>query len=51
MEDLTSDYFRVPTTAAIFGNALYAVNARFNEIDPFNVPPDADFEAVRVEIN
>ncbi|NCF66966.1 MAG: superoxide dismutase [Chloroflexi bacterium] len=51
VEDLTSDYFRVPATAAIFGNALYAVNARFDEIDPFNVPPDADFEAVRVEIN
>lgn len=51
VEDLTSDYFRVPTTAAIFGNALYAVNARFDQIDPFNVPPDADFEAVRVEIN
>jgi hypothetical protein len=51
VEDLTSDYFRVPTTAAIFGNALYAVNARFDQIDPFNVPPDAEFEAVRVEIN
>ncbi|HSG17952.1 MAG TPA: hypothetical protein VLE70_16760 [Anaerolineae bacterium] len=51
VEDLTSDAFRVPATAAIFGNALYAVNARFDEIDPFNVPPDAEFEAVRVEIN
>jgi hypothetical protein len=48
---LTSDAFRVPTTAAVFGNALYLVNARFDEIDPFNVPPDAEFEAVRVEIN
>jgi hypothetical protein len=27
------------------------VNARFDEIDPFNAPPDAEFEAVRVEIN
>lgn len=51
VKDLTSDAFRVPATAAIFGNALYAVNARFDEIDPFNVPPDAEFEAVRVEIN
>ena len=51
VKDLTSDYFRVPTTAAIFGNALYAVNARFDEINPFDVPTDADFEAVRVEIN
>lgn len=50
IEDLTSDAFRVPTTAAIFGNALYAVNARFDEIDPF-APGDAEFEAVRVEIN
>jgi sugar lactone lactonase YvrE len=48
---LTSDAFRVPTTAAIFGNALYAVNARFDEVDPFNVPPNEEFEAVRVEIN
>jgi sugar lactone lactonase YvrE len=51
IQDLTSDAFRVPTTAAIFGNALYAVNARFDEIDPFDVPADAEFEAVRVEIN
>ena len=51
VEDLTSDYFRVPTTAAIFGNALYTVNACFDEIDPFDVPLDAEFEAVRVEIN
>lgn len=48
---LTSDAFRIPTTAAIFGNALYAVNARFGEVDPFNVPPDEEFEAARVEIN
>jgi sugar lactone lactonase YvrE len=48
---LTNDAFRFPTTAASFGNALYAVNLRFGEIDPFNVPPDAEFEAVRVETN
>jgi sugar lactone lactonase YvrE len=51
VEDLTSPYFRIPTTAAIFGNALYAVNARFDEFDPFDAPPDAEFEAVRVELN
>lgn len=51
VEELTSDAFRIPTTAAIFGNALYAVNARFDEFDPFNAPADAEFEAVRVEIN
>jgi hypothetical protein len=48
---LTSDAFRVPTTAAVFGNALYAVNARFDTVDPFSVAPDEEFEAVRVEIN
>ena len=26
-------------------------NARFDEVDPFNVDPDEEFEAVRVEIN
>jgi hypothetical protein len=51
VQALTSELFRIPTTAAIFGNALYAVNARFDEFDPFAPPPDAEFEAVRVEIN
>lgn len=51
IKELTHDTFRFPTTAALFGDALYAVNLRFGEIDPFNVPPDAEFEAVRVEIN
>jgi hypothetical protein len=47
---LTNDAFRIPTTAAYFRKALYAVNARFDEIDPFNVPPDAEFEIVRTRI-
>lgn len=52
IEALTNDAFRIPTTAAKFGNALYAVNARFDEVNPlFPVPPDEDFEAVRVELN
>ena len=52
VQDLTAFPFRVPTTAAIFGNALYAVNARFGDFpDPFVPPLDAEFEAVRVEIN
>lgn len=51
VEDLTSPYFRYPTSAAIFGNALYAVNARFDSVNPYNVPPDAEFEIVRVEMN
>ena len=47
---LTDDDFRIPTTAAIFGDALYAVNARFNEIAPGTAQPSDEFEAVRVEI-
>jgi sugar lactone lactonase YvrE len=48
---LTSSYFRIPTTAAAFGNALYAVNARFDEIPPGMPDPDDTFEAVRVVIH
>lgn len=44
---LTSTYFDVPTTAAVFGNALYAVNARFGIPNP----DAADYDAVRVPIN
>jgi hypothetical protein len=48
---LTSAFFRIPTTAAKIGGALYAVNARFDEIDPQIGPdPDDTFEAVRVEL-
>lgn len=45
VETITNDAFRVPTTAARFGNALYAVNARF-DIPP---SPDVEYEIVRVE--
>jgi len=43
---LTSPLFRVPTTIARFGNALYAVNARFD------TPPtsDTDYNVVRVPL-
>jgi len=47
---ITSGEFRIPTTAAEFGNALYAVNARFDAYD-FMDPPTAEglaFEVVRV---
>ena len=47
---ITSPEFRIPTTAAEFGGALYAVNARFDAYD-FNDPPTAvgvAFEVVRV---
>ena len=41
--DITSPEFRVPTTIADFGNALYAVNARFGtEI------PGTEYQVVRV---
>lgn len=36
--------FRIPTTVAEFGNALYAVNARF-DVTP---GPDVEYEVVRV---
>ncbi len=38
--------FRIPTTAGLFGNALYVVNARFN-VPP---TPDTEYEVVRVPI-
>jgi hypothetical protein len=45
VETITNSAFRVPTTAAAFGNALYAVNARFGT----NPGPDVEYEIVRVE--
>ena len=47
---LTSPYFRVPTTAFAFGKALYAVNARFDEIPAGQPAPGDTFEAVRVPL-
>jgi sugar lactone lactonase YvrE len=49
--ELTSPNFHVPTTAALFGDALYLVNARFDEIDPGQADSDDTFEAVRVPIH
>lgn len=42
---ITSPDYDVPTTAALFGNSLYAVNARFN------VPPGptVEYDVVRVD--
>jgi sugar lactone lactonase YvrE len=48
---LTSLHFRIPTTAALFGDALYLVNARFDEIAPGQASPDDTFTAVRLPIN
>lgn len=44
VEILTDPDFRIPTTAAGLGDALYAVNARF-DVPP---EPDTEYEAVRV---
>lgn len=44
---LTSPHFAVPTTIALFGNSLYAVNARFGSPDPASEP----YEVVRVRLN
>ena len=41
---ITDPAFRVPTTIARFGNALYAVNARFGTPPT----PDTDYDVVRV---
>jgi sugar lactone lactonase YvrE len=44
---ITNPLFRVPTTIARFGNALYAVNARFGTPPT----PDTDYDVVRVPLN
>jgi hypothetical protein len=46
---ITSPNFDIPTTAAEFGSALYAVNARFTTVPPGEEPPDGtQFQVVRV---
>jgi sugar lactone lactonase YvrE len=44
VDTITSPSFRVPTTIAKFGDALYAVNARFDTPPT----PDSEYEVVRV---
>jgi sugar lactone lactonase YvrE len=44
---ITSPLFRVPTTITLFGNSLYAVNARFGTPPT----PDTDYNVVRVPLN
>ena len=46
---LTSPAFRIPTTAAGFGPALYAVNARFDVAPPGTPTTGVEFEVVRVD--
>jgi sugar lactone lactonase YvrE len=52
VDTITDDDFQVPTTIAEFGNALYAVNARFNVAPPpftgADPQPDLEFSVVRV---
>lgn len=48
---LTTPNFRIPTTAAAFGDAIYAVNARFDQVSPGTATPDDEFEVVRVPIH
>ncbi len=51
VETITSDLFRVPTTGAMFGDALYVVNARFDAAFPpvFGGAPMAiEYEVVAV---
>ncbi len=47
VEIRTSPFFDVPTTAAAFGNALYAVNARFTTPPG----PTVTYDAVRLPLN
>jgi len=50
-EIITSDLFRVPTTAARFGRSLYLVNARFDVAFPpalGGAPMTIDYDVVRV---
>jgi sugar lactone lactonase YvrE len=44
---ITSPLFRVPTTITLFGNSLYAVNARFGTPPA----PDTDYNVVRVPLH
>ncbi|MEJ2541826.1 MAG: superoxide dismutase, partial [Gemmatimonadota bacterium] len=49
VQTLTSGLFRIPTTVAAFGPALYAVNARFDVAPPGTPSSGIEFEVVRVE--
>lgn len=51
VDTITSDLFRVPTTAALFGDDLYLVNARFDEAPPpflGGKPRSLDYDVVKV---
>jgi len=46
---ITDPALRIPSTIAEFGNALYAVNARFDVADPTVPNPTVEFEVVRMD--
>lgn len=53
VDTVTSDQFRVPTTAARFGNSLYLVNARFDVAFPpllGGEPVSIDYDVVKVSM-
>jgi sugar lactone lactonase YvrE len=53
VDTITSDLFRVPTTAARFGDSLYLVNARFDAAFPPALggePASLDYDVVRVRL-
>lgn len=47
VDTITSPLFRVPTTIAGFGNALYAVNAHFGT----DLTDDTEYEVVRIPVD
>jgi sugar lactone lactonase YvrE len=47
---VTDPRFRIPTSIAAFGDALYALNARLDVAPPFVPSPDVEFEIVRVPL-
>lgn len=49
-EPLTSDEFRIPTTADKFGRTLYVVNARFGDFTPGVPSPDLEFTVVGLPV-
>jgi sugar lactone lactonase YvrE len=46
-DPITNTAFRIPTTAALFGDSLYAINARFGQ----DTGTDPTFEIVKVPIH
>ena len=46
---ITDPEFKIPTTAAGFGDRVYAVNARFDVAPPGTVTPDLEFQVVGVD--